>query len=324
MNPLSPLILQAQISPPAGGGSFGLADTTRLENPFQAPMWLDEIRFRLPLQSQGTSSSEAWSSISVQLKLGNLQLTQGFVPIGLLGKVLNDSVLVNNPGVGDTQLENSPSVFTWKLPRPLFIPARELLRPTIYFSPYSGAPNKTVTIIYCCRPLPKGTPEPKTLHLPWVTSYVPPTLTTPNAVDTINHSTPADLYNPWDQELRVQRFIGRFMAQGIPAAGAEDDGNMDMASALVDLNTGLITSGTFVTAQDSYNNILIRDVTPFTNVFCQVDRSWTVNCILPPKGFYLFTIDRQWNAVSTPAITATVGISMVGYREVRYEEALGS
>ena len=80
----SPLLLQAQITPPAGGGSFGLADSTRLENPFNEPMWIDEIRFRLP-------DTGNWSRFSVELKLGETVLTKGFVPIGLLGKVLNDS-----------------------------------------------------------------------------------------------------------------------------------------------------------------------------------------------------------------------------------------
>ena len=55
---ISPLLLQAQIVPPAGGGSFGLADTSLLENPFRAPMWLDEIRFRL-------DSGTGWSSMGV-------------------------------------------------------------------------------------------------------------------------------------------------------------------------------------------------------------------------------------------------------------------
>lgn len=310
--PLSPLILQAQISPPAGGGSFGLADTTKLENPFQAPMWLDEIRFRIPESAAGGALGQAWSSLRVELKLGNLSLTNGFVPISLLGKVLNDSV-----NVGEN---NSPYIFTWRLPKPLFIPARELLRPTMYFEPYSGGVLKVVTIIYCCRPLPRGTPTPAVMQVPWVTFFKPPNLTMiagSAAVDTTNQSTPSDLYNPWDEELHVQRFIGRLMCQG---AGGEDQNHMSIASALVDLATGAITIGTLVSAQDSQNNILIRDPTPFAHVFDFIDRSWTVNCRLPPKGFFLFTVDRLWSGyLPVASLTATVGISMVGWREVRFQ-----
>lgn len=90
---------------------------------------------------------------------------------------------------------------------------------------------------------------------------------------------------------------------------------MSIASANVNTATGIITSGTLISAQDSFNNILIRDQTPFAHVFDFIDRSWTVNCKLPPKGFYLFTVDRLWSAYSA-AVTATVGISMVGWREV--------
>ena len=301
---ISPLLLQAQISPPAGGGSFGLADTTRLENPFQAPMWLDEIRFRIP-SSSGTASAAAWSSLFVELKLGNLSLTKGFVPISLFGKELNDSSYAVGQGV---------AVFTWKLPKPLFIPARELLRPTIYYEPFSGAPSKTVTIIYCCRPLPRGTPTPKTLQLPWVSFFKPVYMTCPNATDRTDQSTPADIYNPFDQDLHVQRFVGRWMGQNISSEGVEF---MSLASANVNLTTGLVTTGTLVSAQDSMNNILIRDRTPFAHLFDVLDRAWTVNCILPPKGFYLFTVDRLWSAYGA-TLVATVGISMVGWREVPF------
>lgn len=305
---ISPLILQAQISPPAGGGSFGLADTTRLENPFQTPMWIDEIRFRLPAV-EGVTKGSAWSRIRVELKLGELSLTRGFVPISLLGKVLNDSVTIGEDG--------SPDIFTWKLPKPLFVPAREFLRPTMYYETYSGAPARTVTIIYCCRPVPKGTPTPSKLQVPWVSFFKPPDLTvvdSSGAADTTNQSTPSDLYNPWDEDLHIQRFIGRLMGQDL----GENDGRMSLASANVDLATGLVTTGTMVSAQDSFNNILIRDVTPFAHVFSFIDRAWTVNCVLPPKGFYLFTVDRLWSNYRPEAtFTATVGISMVGWREVK-------
>lgn len=309
MSQISPIILQAQITLPVTGGEFGLADTTRLENPFQGPMWLDEIRFRMPISTAGGDASPlAWSNLKVSLKLGEIPLTHGFVPIGLLGKVLNDST-----GLEQTTSSLGPAMFTWKLPKPLFIPARELLRPTMYIEPgFTTVPTKTITIIYACRPLPQGTPTPKVLQLPWVTYFKPPNLTTATS-DQTDQSTPSDLFNPWDQDLHVQRFVGRLMQ-----IFGEDDGYMDIASALVDLNTGLPTIGTFVSAQDSFNNILIRDETPFAHVFDFVDRSWTVNCKVPPKGFYLFTVDRLWSLYTAGggAINATVGISMVGWREV--------
>ncbi len=313
MNPISPLILQAQISPPAGGGSFGLADSTKLENPFQGPMWLDEIRFKLPGSEAGTLDTQAWSRLAVELKLGETPLTNGYVPISLLGKVLNDSESFGENSGGATV---SPGAFTWKLPKPLFIPAREFLRPTMYFQPYSGAPAKVVTIMYVCRPLPKGTPPPLVMQIPWVTYFKPPDLScalASPATDTTNDSTPADLYNPWDEELHVQRFVGRLMGQNY----GENQNHMSIASANINLTTEALASGTLVSAQDSFNNILIRDRTPFAHVFDFLDRAWTVNCILAPKGFYLFTVDRLWSGyLPSEAFVATIGISMVGWREV--------
>mgnify|MGYP001566356905 FL=1 len=303
------MILQAQISPPAGGGSFGLADTSRLENPYREPMWIDEIRFRLPAAEAGGTQASAWSSLRCELKLGETPLTKGFVPIGLFGKALNDSIEGASGG---------PPMFTWKLPKPLYVPARELLRPTIYYDSFTSAPAKTVNIIYCCRPVLKGTPPPRVLQIPWVTHFQPAFLALTGAAaanDQTDQSTPADLYNPWDQELHVQRFVGRLMGRN---TSGEAHTSMSIASANINLTTGILTSGTLVSAQDSFNNILIRDRTPFAHVFDFLDRAWTVNCVLPPKGFYLFTVDRLW-AAYTKTITATVGISMVGWREVRVQ-----
>lgn len=328
VNPRSPILLQAQIVvPPAG--SMGLADTTLLENPFQGPMWLDEIRFSLPVLDGTSSPALSWSALSVDLKLGNTPITRANVPISLLGKALNDGV--NNSlapgelartnqtdaassGVG---LSAGPQRFTWKLPKPLFIPARELLRPTMYFTPYSGATARTVTIAYACRPLPLNYPTPAKLDVPWVSYFKPGFSAVPSSADITDQSTPNDIYNPWAQELHVQRFVGRFM--GLPYF--EADNFMGLASAQIDFNTGLTKSGTFVTAQDSFGNILVRDPTPFAHVFDVLDRSWTVNARLAPKGFYTFTVDRQWSGYPSNSIgltQATVGISMVGWREVAY------
>jgi hypothetical protein len=254
------------------------------------------------------------------LKLGNLPLTQNLVPIGLFGKVLNDSSTaehMTSEGVL-TGAPLTPDLFTWKLPKPLFIPARELLRPTFYLQTFPGAPSQVITVCYACRPLPVGTPTPKKLQVPWVAAFVPPMLATGS--DRTDVSTPADLYNPWDQDLHVQRFNGRFMVQGntITFGRGEEGGNMTLASVEQDLETNLVTMGTTVQAQDSFNNILVRDPTPFQHVFDMVDRAWTVNAVLPPKGFYTFTMDRLWAAYTGDPVTATCGISMVGWREVAY------
>jgi hypothetical protein len=308
----SPLLLQAQITAPAGG-EMGLADSTRLENPFQGPMWLDEIRFRLPDPLGFFYHGRSWSNIFCKLRLGNLPLTQGNVPISLLGKGLNDAAEASS-----LSIPGPPYVFTWKLPKPLFIPARDLLRPTIYYAPYAGAEPVTVTVCYACRPLPVGTPTPKVLQVPWVAAFVPPMQAAGvAAADRVDESQPSDLYNPWDQDLHVQRFVGRLMVQG---DDGEEERHMGLASVTPDFQAGLSTNatGTLVSAQDSFNNILIRDPTPFAHVFDFVDRAWTVNALLPPKGFYQFTVERFWSQYPNQSITATPGISMVGWREVAY------
>lgn len=333
MSQISPIILQTRITVPAGG-SMGVADPTKLENPFQGPMWLEEIRFRLPTLAAGPGVG--WSSLRVELKLGDIPITNGYVPISLLGKVLNEG------SFGNTTINTNAAVtneiwlqsYTWKLPKPLYIPAREYLKPQMYFDPYPGAAPIDVVITYSCRPIPAGTPPPAKIRLPWVAFYQPPYIAVPtNGSDVFNTSAPSDLYNPFQQDLHVERFLGRFMVQGgyaLPGLGFSDgeDGYAfgDLNSARVDLTTTLPTQGTFVSGQDSFNNILIRDPTPFAHVFDFLDRAWTVHATLPPQGYYLFKIDRMWgnynpttiSPTPAPGFSATVGISMVAWREVPY------
>jgi hypothetical protein len=318
---LSPLILSSQITLPPGG-AMAVPDPTRLTNPFGAPMWLDEIRIRLTRFDDFDSPATLWANMRIELKLGdNLPITKDFVPLSLLGKVLNSSTIAESDdtgGIGNV----GPTIFTWHLPKPLFIPAREYLKATLYCEPAAGfSPanlTKVVDLIYACRPLAKGTPAPKWLQIPWVSYFKPPLINIPaqgGAVDRTDESQPSDLYNPWNEDLHVQRFVGRLM--GVPQF--ELEGVASLASARVNLDTRLVEVGTLVSAQDSFNNILIRDLTPFAHVFNFLDRAWTVNCVMPPKGFYLFTIDRLWNQyVPIQPMDATVGISMVGWREVAY------
>lgn len=314
MSQISPILLQTQIVVQPGG-SMGVADPTRLENPFQGPMWLDEIRFTITDPSQACF----WSSLRVELKMSGdgTPLTRGFVPISTLGKVLQESIPGIASGTGPTS-EASLQHFIWKLPKPLYLAAREYLLPTMYFVPFSGATTPvTVTICYACRPVAAGTPTPTKIHLPWVAFYQSSFLTTPGAADTFEHSGPSDIFNPFQQDLHVQRFVGRLMVQAATGTGEDGYITMGINSANVNLVTGSPTTGTFVSGQDSFNNILIRDATPFADVFDFLDRSWTVNAILPPQGFYQFNIDRLWSAY-TQALTAAVAIAMVSYREVPY------
>src|ERR1700733_11938940 len=128
MSQISPILLTAHISIPPGG-AMGVADSTRLENPFQGPMWLDEVRFRIPNPtSVSAAAGVGWSSLRVELKLGDIPITNGYGPISLLGKVLQEASSNTDEPAGTNNAlldEASLQSFTWKLPKPLYIPARE-------------------------------------------------------------------------------------------------------------------------------------------------------------------------------------------------------
>lgn len=272
-------------------------ETTRMQNPFRTPMLIDEIRFR----TNALGFFNGLMSSKVEILLGRSPLTNGMVPIGNLCKVLLDGNFGSDGGA-------LPYFHhTWKLPKPLYVPPEELLTCRLHYSgEFGGSATTVMQVTYAGRSLPSNFPRPKTQWLPWAAAFQTASLalTDGNSDETI--SDQADLVNPFDEPLRVQRFIGRTLRNNNLAANELGQQAGDQAPSTM----------TFVRAVDSFGNILVRDPTPFTHLFQFVDRTWTVNAVLPPKGFYLFQINRDYT-ITVANTSFAHAISMVGYREVK-------
>lgn len=292
----SPILLSASATISAGGGTAEF-ETTRLQNPFRTPMLLDEVRVFVTRGGANPNAYDAYG-LGLDLKLGRVPLTKDYVPIANFGKALNDDP--DPPGFGFQQIVTGP--WTWKLPKPLYIPATEFLVPKIYWPPdlVTSLP-RTVTIVYAGRSLEDGLQVPESIPVPYV-SYI----STPRVAwgsNTTYQSTPSGLVNPFNEPLYVQRFIGRQWLSVGSFVGSNPDA------------TGI---STLVRAANHDGMIMIKDPTSFSSVFAVPDRSWTINTVLAPKGFFIFTLDRDYSAYSAFSAQSNAQfISMVGYREVR-------
>lgn len=328
-----PMLLSSQVT--LLPGATKEAPEVRMVNPLNTAMLIDEIRFKTPPISAsglGISAYNPLLNIRCALRMGRVALTNNPVPIGNFGRVtLEDTSTGTVGGVGNyVNSLGSPQAFitthsTWKLPKPLYVPRGEFLVPKITydtrflktltsFNP-SQFDSLTIDVSFAGRSLPPNFPVPKSIAVPWVTSFDVDllALTAGNSDTTISNQT--QLVNPFDKPMFVQRFIGRSLLHG--------NGEEASLYAPFELGDGFPGSAaawtmTTVRAVDSLNNILVRDPTPFGHLFQFLSRSWNVNAHLPSQGFYIMTVDRNYTSTIASTYLAHA-ISMVGYREVELQ-----
>lgn len=293
----SPVLLSASVS--LSSGQALEFESRRLQNPFRTAMLIDEIRIYVTRNESVPNAYDAYG-IGVNLRLGRTQLTKDYVPIANLGRALNDDP--DPPGYGFVQAVTGP--WTWKLHKPLYVPPTEYLVPKVYMAPeYNTNSPRTVTIVYVGRSLAEDFPVPSAVTIPYV-AYVASPVKAWGSSSTFETSS-ADLVNPFNEPLYIQRFIGRqWLTVGSGAATNPDA-------------TGI---STLIRAANHEGMIMIKDPTSFSSVFAVPDRSWTVNTVLVPKGFFLFQLDRDYSAYSAFSARSNAQfISMVGYRQVRLQ-----
>jgi hypothetical protein len=277
-------------------------NTPDLQNPFRTAMLLDEVQ--VFVSNAGASTSDATGFLTrLRLKLGRHPLTNEFVHVPMLGKRLNDFYIDSN-----TQ---SP-VYTWRLPKPLYVPATEFVVPTVFYDPsflvqagVSVPASLTVSVVYRGRSLSKHSPIPQTVKMPWATEYFTDALLGGSGTDPhLLESTEVNLINPFDESLRLQRFIGRHIVTSgafireTQAEGAD--------RSVVD-----------VRMVDSQNRYAIKNLTRFANVFLGTDKAWTVNTLLDPKQFFLLGYEADFSTQEGEPYFQGL-VSMVGHREVAY------
>lgn len=312
--------------------STAAVNTRALRNPTGAPMEIHEIRFEAAIDDTSTSAGERMVEyitpgvMGVDLSLGSMPLTNGFVPAWLLGRGTH---LREEGGVGSN---GKRVLHTWRLSRPMYVPAGGVVTPTLQHRGGITQPLD-MRITLSGRSL-VGQRKPTRSFLPYATSYVSKTFDANSLRDT-DESRELDLVNPSSEPLMVERFTGRLLVSTrYTATGyspktwtlgerclsdttkiyeCTDPGTGPSTSAPTGYGSGIScgngvyftyigqTPGVTSTETDfpDFGNSLVylrmlsstghpavRNWTLFRNVFPPHTRSWETQHLLGPKNFY--------------------------------------
>jgi hypothetical protein len=246
-------------------------------------MYIDEIRIAV------LASFQFPYDIYAKFELGRDPLTNGFVSPVAFCKQLN-------VGSGSTK-----HVYTWRLPRPMFVPGTELLTPTFLNSPMDTTAPATLTVdvSYVCRALLRGNDEPKVIHMPWAAAFHGVRYNINTAVNFSEESSETDLVNPFNMPLNLQRFVS---ARPVTQAFNTRD---------------LYTRDVLVRMSDSIGRHTVKDPTPIGHLCNMADGGyWNVNSTMPPKSFFLSKWDVTTGQTGVSAVDRNI-LGIVGHREVR-------
>lgn len=300
---ITPLHLTASTT--LASNSAGGVNAVSLKNPLGTPMEILEIKWQL----RCTNFALSGGSVGCKLELGKIPLTNGFVPVWNFGRALNVdqgeiprdfNIALLIPGITGERYNE----YTWKLPRPLYIPPGAVVMPTFQHRGYINE-NVSVRISYSARSLPAGY-KPKTINVPWVSSYVSKVFDKMGAADT-DQSNETEVVNPFDEPINIQHFVGRI-------ASYDRNAPTDLVIDDVDVGGRLLT----LRAMDSEGEAVIPKFSLFHSVFNLPTRSWNVVGTVPPKMFYSFFLAKAAPAVlDADTFQTQAFMSMVGWREMR-------
>jgi hypothetical protein len=258
-----------------------------------------EIKFEISGVRVASAAAIWGGTIWCELLMGGHKVTNGAIPVWNFGRAENLQ--------GELKVDSTDDLgfvaYSWRLPRPLFVPAGAVLIPS--FTHTGQVPQSlNVRIGYSARTV---FTKPKMVYLPWVAKYVSKAFNPVENAD-VDNSSELDLVNPHPEVLHLQRFVGRtlFIA---------DSGIVFGESRPASVGSQYLT----LRIADSYGRPVVRSYTTFRDVFGATTRSWEMDngAQLDPESFYRVDLKKD-----VQTITATTGgslqafISMIGWREL--------
>jgi hypothetical protein len=199
---------------------------------------------------------------------------------------------------------------SWKLPNPLYLPANAKLdvqiQNTVDFSTAAighgftfdtAQGNATVRVTLAGR-FAKPYETPDVIDIPYVAKFLGTIFGTSSSTTAgqeppqTEQSGPTDLYNPFSVPMTVERFLYEISCAGTDSSATlipVDGTTIQIGTGSQGLDRRYVTMR--LTTHD--NKAIVRDYTPIGAIFSATDRSWQVNTVLMPQGYYLIDLSEQ-------------------------------
>jgi hypothetical protein len=278
-----PSILQGEIVNIAPN-SIRAPEERALQNWTKGMLRVAELRIHVaPNASPNAAPTTEFALTSIQLRVGNNPITEGFVPLPAIVEPIDLSAYA------DTE-----DPYLIRFTRPVLLAPGERIMVQVM---HTNAAATYFRLTAICEPFT----EPGRGVLPWLTFYRTP-YRADGGGDFEDASTEADLVNPFDVPLAVDRLVGAVMYNDQRVANAGLKSN------------SLIYDAIRVRADDQSGTQMVRDPTPFAVLFERNRRAWIVNSTLPPKGFYRFTVESKLSTQLIGGLNVQSFIGMIGYR----------
>ncbi len=278
-------------------------NTMALKNPNAQPMELLEIKFLIGQTTQlANTPGFNGATLACKLTMGSLKISNNFIPVWLYGR--GDALVTEQLGIfnGAGPFPNSYCLFSWKLPRPLYVPPGAVLAPEFQHTGQANVPL-TVSICYSGRVLARPLDETQAFPVPYVASWQSKGFDV-HAAD-IDSSHETDLVNATNEDVHICRMAGRLTST---AGGGANENNLD---------DELITIDMF----DSRGYPWVQLPAFFRQVFSATTRSWEmpIEPVLPSGTYVIANITKA--AATNDNYGAAlyydqVGLSIVGWRSV--------
>lgn len=283
--PQLPIVVETTFNVPAGGEagpgansgalgtSAGPSNLSDLINKYRAPMWVDEIRIGATNYSDFFS---VFTQTSTRILFGRYPMTREFVPSSVLAP--------RWPGDGQIVI---------RLHKPLYITPQALPLPTI-------RSNVSLQIRFSLvGRLAVNLPQDAKIWVPYVTAFQGAT-TTAGTVST-QQSNRVDLANPFLTPFTARFFLGYRTVD-------------THAGSLTPIGQGLANNAPPMTVRvtNHLGRPVVRDPTPFFDLFNVRDQAWAINSVVERGGYFVANVDVD---ATNSFDDQQFNMSMFGYRE---------
>ncbi len=343
----TPILLTGSGTVTAGALSSTEVGSDSFRNRTGVPIFVDGIRFVVSATSAraaataNLSNSGASGLVRIALEVGRHQITRPDIPIGLCCRWSNFSREIAQDwirnasaaqiaGVGANAAFKAvnPQAFTWRFAKPLYLPNSQSLTIKIRSDGIGAGDGGgwTVETSVFGRRFPGDYKPPDIVPVPYATYWADSLRSPPWTTAVIADSTAVDLINPFQTPLFVKEFRGNHLISYVaavfydglrPFGGSADSAKHPQTIGFDHVTVQMINSGVRPEdADQSTNNFLVRDFTPWNHLFMATSQGWIVNTMFSPSQWAHLRVKYLGSPVGTVPANVRFSAGMVGYRMV--------